>query len=586
VDFLTSSVWNPVKGEFGAAPAIYGTIVSSFIALLIAVPLALGVSIFLSELSPRWLRQPIGFLVDLLAAIPSVVYGLWGIFVLLPVLRDPVIPFLRDTLGLGATPFFSGVAYGPSILAAGVILAIMVLPYIASVSREVLLAVPRSQREAALALGATKWEMVRGAVLPYARSGIIGGIILGLGRALGETMAVTMLIGNRHEISASLLAPGYTMASLIANEFSEASSDAHLSALMAVGFTLFAITIIVNAIARLLVRRVSHRAPVSKAPSPAHLQELDPSFPRKRESMLAPPKMDSRFRGNDKRGIASPLGVRRAKSAVMAVLAAMAAVGATLPLLFILWHLVSTGAGALGLDFFTNGPRPVGESGGGMGNAVVGTLILIGIASGVGLPVGVGAGLYLAERRAAMLAHTVRFLSDVLNGLPSIVTGIFIWALIVRPAGHFSALAGGIALGTMMIPMVARTTEEMLRLVPTSLREAALALGYPHWRASLAIVLRTASAGIVTGALIALARIAGETAPLLFTAFGNQYWSTSPQQPIAALPLQIFTYAISPYDEWHRLAWAGALVLIALIFIISIVARFITRGRFAGAGGA
>ena len=257
VSFLTSSEWDPVAGKFGAAPAIYGTIVSSLIALLIAVPLALGVSIFLSELSPRWMRQPIGFLVDLLAAIPSVVYGLWGIFVLLPVLRDPVIPFLRDTLGLGATPFFSGVAYGPSVLAAGLILAIMVLPYIASVSREVLLAVPRSQREAALALGATKWEMVRGAVLPYAKSGIVGGIILGLGRALGETMAVTMLIGNRHEISASLLAPGYTMASLIANEFSEASSDVHLSALMAVGFTLFAITIVVNAIARLLVRRVS-----------------------------------------------------------------------------------------------------------------------------------------------------------------------------------------------------------------------------------------------------------------------------------------------------------------------------------------
>ena len=257
VSFLTSSEWDPVAGTFGAAPAIYGTIVSSFVALLIAVPLALGVSIFLSELSPRWMRQPVGFLVDLLAAIPSVVYGLWGIFVLLPLLRDPVIPFLRDTLGLGATPFFSGVAYGPSVLAAGLILAIMVLPYIASVSREVLLAVPRSQSEAALALGATKWEMVRGAVLPYAKSGIVGGIILGLGRALGETMAVTMLIGNRHEISASLLAPGYTMASLIANEFSEASSDVHLSALMAVGFTLFAITIVVNAIARLLVRRVS-----------------------------------------------------------------------------------------------------------------------------------------------------------------------------------------------------------------------------------------------------------------------------------------------------------------------------------------
>jgi phosphate transport system permease protein len=255
--FLTSSVWDPVRGVFGAAPAIYGTVVSSIVALLLATPLALGVAIFLSEFAPGWLRQPLGFFVDLLAAIPSVVYGLWGIFVLLPLLRQHVMPFLSDSLGLGATPLFSGPAYGPSMLAAGVILAIMVLPYISSVSREVLLAVPRSQREAALALGATRWETIRGAVLPYAKSGIVGGIILGLGRALGETMAVTMLIGNRHEIASSLFAPGYTMASLIANEFAEASGDLHLSALMAVGFTLFVITILVNAIARWLVWRVT-----------------------------------------------------------------------------------------------------------------------------------------------------------------------------------------------------------------------------------------------------------------------------------------------------------------------------------------
>lgn len=254
--FLTSSAWDPVHGEFGAAPAIVGTLVTALIALAIATPLALGSAIFLSEFSPQWLRQPISFLIDLLAAVPSVVYGLWGVFFLVPLLRTALMPFLRDTLHLGATPFFSGPAYGPSVLAAGLILAIMVLPYIAAVSREVLLAVPRSQREAALALGATRWEAITGAVLPYARVGIIGGIILGLGRALGETMAVTMLIGNRHELSASLLAPGYTMASLIANEFSEATTDIHLSALMAVGFVLLVITLIVNAAARSLVRRV------------------------------------------------------------------------------------------------------------------------------------------------------------------------------------------------------------------------------------------------------------------------------------------------------------------------------------------
>jgi phosphate transport system permease protein len=279
------------------------------------------------------------------------------------------------------------------------------------------------------------------------------------------------------------------------------------------------------------------------------------------------------------------LARRRLVSGFMLGLLACAAVLAVLPLIFIFAHLLKLGVSSLSWDFFTQMPKPVGEAGGGLANAIVGTLILIGLASAVGLPVGVGAGLYLAERKGTWLAHAVRFLSDVLNGLPSIVMGIFAWQFLVRPFGHFSAMAGGVALGAMMIPMVARTTEEMVGLVPISLREAALALGYTRWRTSLAVVLRAASAGIVTGALVAIARIAGETAPLLFTAFGNHFWSTSLEQPIAALPLQVFTYAISPYDAWHSLAWAGALVLIALIFIISLIARFATRARFATGGG-
>ncbi len=257
--FFTSSEWNPVTGEFGAAPAIFGTLVSSAIALVIATPLAIGTAVFLSELAPRWLSQPVGFLVDLLAAIPSVVYGLWGIFTLEPLMRSTVAPFIQDTLHLGNLPIFEGVSYGPGMLTAGVILAIMIVPYISAVTREVLLAVPRSQREAALALGATRWEMIRDAVIPGARSGIVGGIVLGLGRALGETMAVTMVIGNAPKISASLFSSGYTMASIIANEFSEASSDAHLSALMAIGASLMGITLIVNIIARWLVNRVGAR---------------------------------------------------------------------------------------------------------------------------------------------------------------------------------------------------------------------------------------------------------------------------------------------------------------------------------------
>jgi phosphate transport system permease protein len=253
--FFVNSGWDPVHDVFGAAPAVFGTIVSSLLALLIVTPLDLGVAIFLSEFAPGALRQPVALVVDLLAAVPSVVYGLWGILVLIPFLRAHVMPFIANTLHLSGLPLFSGPAYGPSMLAAGCVLAIMVLPYIAAVTREVLLAVPRAQREAALALGATEWEMIRDAVLPYARSGIVGGVILGLGRALGETMAVTMVIGNRHEISASLFAPSYTMASVIANEFSEAVSDLHTAALMAIGAGLLALALVVNTVARWLVWR-------------------------------------------------------------------------------------------------------------------------------------------------------------------------------------------------------------------------------------------------------------------------------------------------------------------------------------------
>jgi phosphate transport system permease protein len=276
------------------------------------------------------------------------------------------------------------------------------------------------------------------------------------------------------------------------------------------------------------------------------------------------------------------LARRRGFSIIMVTLTCIAAALAVVPLVVILAYLVKQGAGALSVNFFTHMPKPVGEPGGGMANAILGTLMLIGIASVVGLPIGIGAGLYLAEQRGAKLATAVRFLADVLNGLPSIVMGIFAWQFLVRPFGHFSALAGGAAIGAMMIPLVTRTTEEMVRTVPQSLREAALALGYPRWRTSLQIVLRTALGGIVTGVLVAVARIAGEAAPLLFTALGNQFWSTDLSQPIAALPLQIFIYANSPYDDWHAQAFAGALVLITMVLVISVIARFVTRGRHAG----
>ena len=257
--FLGSSEWDPVNEKFGALPFIYGTLVSSLVALIIAVPLAVGVAVFTTEMCPRVLRGPLSFFVELLAAIPSVIYGLWAIFVLVPLLSGYIQPFLAKTLGW--TGLFEGAPYGYGMLAAGIILAIMIIPIISSITREVLMVVPQHQREGVLALGATRWEMIRVGVLRNARAGIVGAIILGLGRALGETMAVTMVIGNKVQIMKSLFAPGYTMASVLANEFSEATGDVYLSALVEIGLALFLVTIVVNALAQLLVWTVTRGQP-------------------------------------------------------------------------------------------------------------------------------------------------------------------------------------------------------------------------------------------------------------------------------------------------------------------------------------
>ena len=272
--------------------------------------------------------------------------------------------------------------------------------------------------------------------------------------------------------------------------------------------------------------------------------------------------------------------LRRVMSNAMVGLMVLAVVVALLPLFFILLDLVVQGAGSLSVDFFTRMPAPAGEIGGGVAHAIVGTLIIVGTASLIGLPVGIAAGIYCAEYPGSRLTWVTRFVADVMNGTPSIVVGVFAWAWIVATQKHFSALAGSAALAMLMIPMVLRTTEEMIKLVPNSLREAALALGYPRWRTSLSVVVRTTLPGIVTGSLLAVARIAGETAPLLFTALGSQYMSFDLDQPMAALPLTVFTYATGPYEEWHRYAWAAALVLILVVFVLSLGARLAIGRRF------
>ena len=263
--------------------------------------------------------------------------------------------------------------------------------------------------------------------------------------------------------------------------------------------------------------------------------------------------------------------------------AALCTAAVLVPLALIFGYLLTKGVSSLNPSFFTQLPKPVGEPGGGMANAIVGTLTLIGLACVMGLPIGVLAGVFLAEHGHSRLGSAARFCADVLTGVPSIVIGIYAYTLVVLPMKSFSAYAGAIALGVIMLPIVTRTTEEMVRLVPGSLREASLALGVPAWRTTLWVVLRTARGGIITGIMLAVARVAGETAPLLFTAFGNQYWHHGLGGPISSLPAQIYTYAISPFDDWHRQAWAGALVLITLIFVTSLAVRVLTRGRLRSA---
>jgi len=274
---------------------------------------------------------------------------------------------------------------------------------------------------------------------------------------------------------------------------------------------------------------------------------------------------------------------RKAVDRGMAGLCAVFFALAFVPLISVLWLVISKGAAGLSWGFFTQLPKPVGEEGGGIGNALIGTLFMVGIACVAGLPLGVGAGIYLAEKGDGTFGSTVRFVAEVLSGVPSIVVGIVAYALVVKPMGHFSALAGGVALAILMIPTVARTTEELVRLVPGSLREASLALGVPNWKTSLRVIIRTAMGGIVTACLLAVARAAGETAPLIFTALNNQYWNVDPRAPTASLTVAIYNYAISPYDDWHAKAWTASLVLLIVVGLLNIASRYLTRSRLKGA---
>ncbi len=578
--FLTGTEWIPMPVDrdpvFGAAPFIYGTLVTSAIAMVIAVPLAIGVALATTVFLPRRLRGPVAATVDLLAAVPSVVYGAWGLLVLVPAAR-PVLEWIsKHSFGLGA---FAGPVTSGSFVLAGLVLAVMILPIIAAISREVLATVPREQQEAALALGATRWEMVRSAMLPWARSGIVGACALGLGRAIGETIAIAVLLGNTPVIWGSLLQPGATLSSVIALEVGEAG-NLQLAALTALTVVLFALSFVVNALARLLVSRGGRGpGPIRRAIAARRAPAAQDGAPPPPPPPVAVPMRDGLPVVARSRQVRSGL----ATGTVIAFLAI-----ALLPLGLILGKILVEGIPALSWSFFTEiQPADPFTPGGGVQNALVGTLILLGLATLFSAPLGILVALFTtdaaADRRAWVRRSgaVVGFVVDMLLGMPSIVAGLIVYLGVVIAMGGFSALAGGIALAVVMFPIVVRAGEEILRLVPTAQREAALAVGAPRWRTTWSVVLPSAAPGLATGVMLALARASGETAPLLFTSLGNQFLSTDVMEPIASLPQLIFRNILDVQTpESQRLAWGAALVLVGIVLLLNIAARLLaSRSR-------
>ena len=555
----------------------------------------------------RKARKVMPFLLEILATIPSVVYGMWGLFILAPWIADHVQPYARDHWQphinsiFGVTeirhklvpnfPLFhypgfpTGLGLGTAIL----VLSIMILPVIVSLSLDALRSVPKSYREAALGLGATRWEMIRIAVLPPARSGIFGACILALGRALGETMAVTMVIGNDTRIPYSIFGKGYTISSIIANEYGEADG-LKLAALMELALILFIITLAVNLIARLLVRKpVSGGSNFRPFHKTAQVTGLLWFF-----GNIA--KLWSFARD----GILSLLSISNASFRRFKNRIAISAMGALLlicliPLGALMYALLREGGSFITTTFLSGLPKPPGELGGGIGNAILGSFLLLLFAAVFAVPLGMALGIYLTQRSTTKLASFTRLLLDVLSGIPAIIVGVFIYAVVVRKTGFsfqigLSSLAGSLALAMIMLPIFARASEEALKSIPKTVDEAGLGLGLPRRTVVLRILIRAAIPAILTGLFLALARVGGEAAPLLFTTQSSSFWPSHDtvslltlkplREPVASLPLIIYDYAKSPYDDWKAQAWGASLVLVAMVLIIRLSTHAYTAWRY------
>jgi len=561
ISFLWSGTWNPAANQYGTGVLIAGTVITTLAAMVIVVPVGIGFAIFLSEQAPTWVSTPLSSAIDLLAAIPSIVVGLWGLLVLTPVFARHVEPFLRSIPGLGY--LFHGQAYGPSVILAAVVLAVMSLPAIVTLSRTSLDGVAVADREAAMALGATRWQVVRRAVLPAARRGIEAAVTLAVGRALGESIAVAMVIGNRPSIPHSLLAPGATLGSAIVNQFAEASPGLGTSSVIALGAVLLLLTLLVNLAGQTILQRRGVRGPAGAAPLPRGpaVSAADAIPSDEIDGPAGGRHLKAAIRARSSRS----LPTRRFGGGVMEGLCGLAVIVGLVPLAALIYYTIVRGIGIVSWSFLTHSPTPPGIPGGGIGPAITGSAKIVGLALLIAVPIGLFTALFIFEQ-SGRLASGIRFSAEVMTGVPSIIVGIFAYAVLVRPLHHFSDVAASFAIAVLMVPIMIRANEEAIRTVPTDLWEAGVALGARRSRVARSVMLRGALPGLLSGNLLGTARGLGETAPLLFTVAA----------PTVAMTLLIYNDGTQAFQQAQRTAWGAAFVLLVAVLIISIATRVIS----------
>lgn len=548
VGFLWSGTWDPANQKYGGGLLIVGTLVTTGVAMVLAVPVGLGIAVYLVEIAPARLSRVISTAIELLAAVPSIVVGLWALLVLSPVFARDVEP------ALGHLPGFGGPAYGPGVLLAAVVLATMTLPTVVALSRNALAGVGSADREGARALGATRWQTVRYAVLPAARRGIAAAITLAVGRAMGESIAVAMVIGNRPSVPHSLLAPSATIGSAIVNQFGEAQPGLDTSSIVGLAAVLLLLTVVVNAGGVALLGRVDRRPQFPPPGPPLEARAIEPG----------PAVTGTGLTRGVTRAAARSLPRRRRTSALVDAGCTILTVLGLVPLVALVSFTAVKGWHALSFQFLTHAPTPAGIPGGGISTAITGSARIVGLAVVMAVPVGLFTALLLFER-SGPIAAGLRFVADVITGVPSIVIGIFAYALLVEPLHHPSTTAAAFALAVLMVPIMIRGNEEAFRALPIDLWEAGIALGVPRSSMARRVIVRESLGPVVSANLLAVSRGVGETAPLLFTVAA----------PTAAMTLFIFDQGNQPYADAQNAAWATALTLLVLVLALSATSRFV-----------